>query len=54
MLMHYVPEVQRIEQVQDEAESVSNAEFAKLEKAHEKKGAETHSHTHSDGCCSGH
>jgi len=32
MLMHYIPEVQSVEQVVDEEESIANSEFAKLEK----------------------
>jgi len=31
MLKHYIPEVQVVEQVMDEAEQVSNEEFDKLE-----------------------
>ncbi|KAJ3011038.1 UNVERIFIED_CONTAM: hypothetical protein HDU68_001856 [Siphonaria sp. JEL0065] len=33
MLMHYVPEVTAVEQAFDELDTVSNSEFAKLEKA---------------------
>lgn len=33
MLMHYVPEVEQVVQIEDEHEEISKAEFAKLEKS---------------------